>query len=190
MAAEGKLCIPSYQGSTGYPILLQAEYFQSVLSYAGDWELDSGYKPFGLQHNIVEVHDEGILSHVDNENSYKHLLDGHALRRSHPDIRIRIAREKPFYGPGAHHLLQLTDEAGSLRKACRMMGISYGKGRKIISRMEQQLGHELVISQQGGSAGGHSVLTDECKVLMAKYVMLNTEANQCLQVLFERYFGE
>ena len=137
---------------------------------------------------LVEVEDEGILANVVDEQGYAHLLTGHSLQDSHLNVRFRIVREKPFYGPGAHQLLQLTDETGSLREACRRMGLSYGKGRAIIALMEQQLGYPVIESQQGGAAGGHSAVSEKGRDLMRNYAAFCAEAKQYLDGLFQRHF--
>jgi molybdate transport repressor ModE-like protein len=70
------------------------------------------------------------------------------------------------------------------------MGISYGKGRAIMSLMEQQLGYTIIESQQGGSTGGHSELTMEGRELMRKYSAFSTAATRSLQELFDIYFPD
>lgn len=104
------------------------------------------------------------------------------------DFRIRLSRERAFYGPGTHQLLQLTDETGSLLEACRRMGISYSKGRKIIALTEQQLGYPVVESQQGGKSGGRSSVTEAGKALIRNYAAFCTEAKGQLESLFQKYF--
>jgi len=104
------------------------------------------------------------------------------------NVKIRIASEKPFYGPGPHQLLLLTQEIGSLREACRQMGISYSKGRMIVSLMEQQLGYAVINSQQGGKTGGKSFVTEEGKELMRNYSAFTEEASLCIDELFQKYF--
>ena len=187
--AEGPVCIPFHRGSPGHPMLLRSEHFQAVLSYSGDGGLEAAVNASGLKRNIVEVEDEGVIANIRAEEAYEHLLAGHDLTKLHPDIRIRLVREKPFYGPGAQQLLQLTEETGSLREACRCMGISYSKGRKITSLMEEQLGYPIIESQQGGKTGGHSVVTKESKELMHNYSEFCAEAERILQELFLRYFS-
>jgi molybdenum cofactor cytidylyltransferase len=185
----GSVYIPLYRGRPGHPMLLRSEYFQAILSYLGDQGLAGAVKAAGLQRRFVEVADEGVLVNINDEENYEHLVTKHSLRKSHPELRVRIVREKPFYGPGAQQLLQLTIETGSLLKACRHMGISYSKGRKIISLMEEQLGYPVIDSQQGGKDGGSSVVTEECKNLMETYAEFYAEAKQCTYELFDKYFS-
>ena len=187
-AADGPVRVPSHEGKAGHPLLLYAEYFPMILTYTGEGGLAGAIRASGLRRTIVEVEDEGVLTNVGYENDYSYLADRHSLRESYPDFRIRIVREKPYYGPGAHQLLQLTEETASLREACRRMGISYGKGRAILAIMERQLGYPAVESQQGGSTGGHSIVTEEGKKLMRRYAEFTAEARKSIQDLFDKHW--
>lgn len=190
MSAQGTVCIPSHSGKAGHPMLLRSEHFRTVLSYDGDGGLAGAVKASGLQCNYIEVVDEGVLANVRNTQANEQLISGHSLMELRHDIKIRIAREKPFYGPGSHHLLQLTSETSSLREACRNMGISYSKGRKIIALMEQQFGERVIESKQGGKAGGRSVVTEKGLELMRNYAEFCSEANHKVGELFVKYFGD
>jgi molybdate transport repressor ModE-like protein len=145
-------------------------------------------KAAGLRRNFVEVSDEGILVNAKDSEEYAHLLSGHSLMEPYPDARIRIVSEKPFYGPGAHQLLQLICETGSVSEACRNMGLSYGKGRAIIFDMEQQLGYRVLESRQGGKTGGYSIVTEKAQKLMKNYSGLSEEAQKSINRLFLKYF--
>jgi len=188
ISAEGAVRTPSHHGKAGHPMLLSSENFSAILSYSGDGGLAGAVKTLGLQRKFIEVTDEGVLTNLHDGESYEHLLPGHSLMKLHPDIRIRVAREKPFYGPGSHLLLRLTDETGSLREACRHMGISYTKGRALILRIEQQLGYPVIESRQGGKAGGNSVVTEQGKELIQNYTKFLEEVKDCINELFSRYF--
>jgi len=192
MSAEGEICLPSYNGSIGHPMLLRARCFRAVLSYRGGGGLAGAVEASGFKRRLVEVEDEGVLTnvHYEKKKNYMHLVAGHNLMQLDHDIRIRIVREKPFYGPGAHQLLRLTEEVNSLREACRRMGISYSKGRGIIATMEQQLGYPVIESQQGGPTGGHSVLTPKGRELISSYAGFCAEARQHMQKLFDKYFPQ
>ncbi|MCL1912547.1 MAG: NTP transferase domain-containing protein [Eubacteriaceae bacterium] len=189
IASEGPICIPAINGATGHPLLLRSDQFQPVLTYKGEGGLAGAVRATGIQPNLVEVQDEGILTNVYYDSNYTHLVNNHSLKESYPDIRVRIAKEQPFYDAGAHLLLQLTEETNSLRQACRRMGISYGKGRAIISLIEQQLGYPILHTQQGGKTGGHSVVTGDGKKLMSNYTCFMAEAKQSILELFEKHFS-
>ncbi len=190
MEAKGEICIPSYRGNTGHPMLLPAEHFHMVLSYFGDGGLAEAVEKSGLRRHIVDVPDKGIITGLQASEDYTHLPSGHNLTQLHPEIRIRLVKEKPCFGPGAYHLLQLTEETNSLRQACLHMGISYSKGRTIISQIEQQLGYSVIESRQGGKTGGYSTVTKKGKELMLTYTEFCGEAMQCVQSLFERFFDK
>ena len=188
MAAEGAVCVPAHHGRTGHPLLLRAEHFPAVLSYEGDGGLSGAVAASGLSVQMVPVEDEGILADIQDAEICSHLVAEHDLTELHFDLRIRLMKERAFYGPGTHQLLQLTEETGSLLDACRLMGISYSKGRKLISKTERQMGYAVIESQQGGKTGGRSVVTEKGKALMAAYSGLTAETRQCLQQLFHKYF--
>ena len=188
MGADGAIRVPSHKGRIGHPMFLRTECFQEVLSYDGDGGLAEAVKASGLERRLVAVADEGVLTNV-HYNDYYSLIAGHSLMELHPDIRIRLVREKPFYGPGAHQLLLLTDELNSMREACRRMGISYSKGRGIIATMEQQLGYPVIESQQGGPTGGWSSVTPKGKELIRNYTDYCAEAISLSEKLFIKYFA-
>lgn len=132
MNANAAVCVPAYHGSMGHPILLRAEHFQAVLSCGESGGLSDAVTAAGLPVHVVPVEDEGILADIQNMESCSHLVAEHDLTELNFDLRIRLMKERAFYGPGTHQLLQLTEETGSLLDACRLMGISYSKGRKTL----------------------------------------------------------
>ena len=188
ISTEAPVCIPSHHGVTGHPMLLRSEYFDQISTYSGENGLDGAVKASGLQTRIVAVEDEGILVNVHYEDDYARLVAGHSLMALHPDASISLVREKTFYDPHTHQLLRLTEETASLRESCRQMGISYSKGRGMISLIEEQLGLSVIESRQGGKSGGYSLVTEEGKELMRKYTEFCAEAKQNIYKLFEAYF--
>lgn len=115
-------------------------------------------------------------------------LKGECKEKIYPDVRVRLIKEKPFYGIGPQQLLELTEQTGVLREACHLMGLSYSKGRIIISTIEQQMGCKVIESQKGGKNGGRSVLTEAGKELMQKYSHFSEEAKLCVAELFKKHF--
>lgn len=189
MTSKSDVCVPSYQGRNGHPILLQAEHFSKVLSYIGEGGLAGAIRASGLHRQIIEIDDKGILSNVQKEEPPNELILHHDLSEVRPSFRFRLHKERPFYGPGAHQLLQLVKETGSLSKACRYMGISYSKGRKIIFTLEQQFGAPVIEGHQGGKDGGFSTITADAEKLIQSYDAFCNEAEQVLQNLFQKYFN-
>lgn len=187
-ADKGDVCIPAHNGCGGHPILLHAEHFSEILPYTGKNGLDGAITFSGLKRHFVDVDDPGILSDIQKGKSYEDLLADHDASRLRAAFRFRLLRECAFYGPGAHQLLLLTEETGSLSEACRYMGISYSKGRKIISIIEEQTGYPVLESQQGGKGGGYSRLTEETKELMRRYDAFCIDAQAVFQDLFRKHF--
>ncbi len=190
LEAEGPVCVPCYHGGVGHLMLLRAEQIPAVLSYTGDGDLLEAVKAVGLPYRLTPVEDPGVLTSAGEGEARTQLIEGHDLARLRPDFRVRLMREKAFYGPGTHQLLKMTEETGSLLEACRHVGISYSKGRKIIATTEQQLGYPVIESQQGGKTGGRSALTEQGKALIRSYAGFYAEAKQTLEELFQAYFGD
>lgn len=185
---EGEALVPVCRGASGHPMLLRAERFPEILAYTGEGGLAGAVKAAGIPCRGVEVEDEGVVANIASGETYEELVDGHDLKRTGFDLRLRLVGESVFYGPGAHQLLELTGETGSLLEACRQMGISYSKGRKIVSAIERQTGSPVLESRQGGPAGGGSVLTEQGRELMERYAAFRQEADTCLKELFEKHF--
>ena len=68
------------------------------------------------------------------------------------------------------------------------MKISLNKGRTIINRIEDQLGCQIIKTQQGGVNGGYSSTTDFAKTLMQNFENFSKEADEILSQLFKKHF--
>ena len=189
METDSGVCVPVCRGRGGHPLLLRAEYFPAVLAYQGEGGLAGAVRAAGLKRQEIEVEDEGVLANVQRDESYAQLLVEQELSKIRPVVTLRLAREQVFYGPGVHQLLRLTEETGSLLDACRHMGISYSKGRKIVAVLEKYLGCPALESRQGGKTGGCSLVTGEAKRLMDRYDCFCEEVREQVNVAFEKYFG-
>lgn len=188
MAAGGGVCVPSYHGHGGHPILLRAEHFPAILSYTGEGGLVGAVRAAGLERRMVDVTDQGVLTNTHGMAPCTRLVEDHDLSRLRPAYQFQLMRERIFYNAETHHLLQLTEESGSLLDACRHMGISYTKGRALIANLEQQLGCPVLESQQGGKTGGSSAITGEARRLMHSYEAFCAEAVETLDALFQKHF--
>lgn len=189
LAADGEVCVPSHQGKRGHPILLRSGCYAGILAYRGGGGLKGAIQASGFTRTIVEVEDQGIFSDVLESDAYRELLPEHDIGKLRLSFQLRIGREEVFYGPGVHQLLRLTQEQNSLADACKFMGISYSKGRKIIQTMEEQTGAPVLITRQGGKGGGYSKLTEEARRMIQQYEALHKEAEEALQLMFEKHFG-
>ena len=107
-----------------------------------------------------------------------------------PKIKLTIRRGTSFFGPGIAELLTLLESAGSMKEACRTMGLSYTKGWRIVNTAEENLGYDLIVRQHGGTGGGASCLTDRGKNLLEKYYGLEKEVMEFTGEAFRRTFPE
>lgn len=98
-------------------------------------------------------------------------------------------RGLPFCGPGMVKLLEAVDKTGSVREAVALMGISYSKGWKLLSRLEEYLQIPVVDRQQGGKGGGKSVLTAEGAQFLEEYTAFIAECNEAVNRVFAKHYG-
>lgn len=107
----------------------------------------------------------------------------------HPALKLRLAIERIFFGPGPAELLMQIKRTDSVRMACEKMGISYSKGWKMINTMEEELGYKVTKRQQGGRNGGSACLTPEGETLLAKYQELERRSREAVENIFQELFG-
>lgn len=188
LQAEGPVCVPVCRGRGGHPIRLAAELIPQILSYCGEGGLAGAIRASGAERVALEVEDEGTLANTRDGAACESLLSSRE-EELRPAFRFQLVRDQAFYGPGAHQLLQLIEETGSLLEACRCMGISYSKGRKMISNLERNMGCPILESTRGGREGGASTVTDAGKELIRSYTAFCKEAREYLTQLFPKYFS-
>lgn len=107
-----------------------------------------------------------------------------------PDVRVRLRAGEAFYGPGVQELLKRIDETGSLQEACIQMELSYSKGRKMIKRLEEQMGCAVTRRQAGGTGGGGSVLTEQGKRLVKQYEQMTADIRAFAEKAYKEYMGD
>jgi len=105
-------------------------------------------------------------------------------------VKLTVHREKSFFGPGIVTLLELIDETGSVKLACRQMDLSYTKAWTILNRAEEQLGYELIKRNQGGRQGGGASLTDKGRETISKYRELQERVSDYAKEAFDEIYPE
>lgn len=110
--------------------------------------------------------------------------------KTRPWIQLRLEASRTFFGPGPCELLEWVEKTGSIQEACARMGLSYSKGSRLIRDMERELGWPVTVRHTGGTGGGGTVLTDGGKRLVDRYRRLQAEADQAVEELYRKYFGE
>ena len=108
-----------------------------------------------------------------------------------PVVKVTIRKnDTKFFGPGVAELLELIDSEGSVKDACRAMGISYSKGRTILRRAEEMLGVTLFTIQHGGLGGGAAALTDSARSIVSSYKAFEKDVKNYAHDSFVRFFPE
>lgn len=106
------------------------------------------------------------------------------------NAKISFSSEVGFFGPGVCRLLEIIDQTGSIQQACEEMNISYSKARKMINKLEKECDFPVVIRQAGGIHGGSTLLSEQGKELVKRYIEMKTEMDEQVENLFKKYFGE
>ena len=188
LASSTVVAIPTCGGKEGHPLLIGHEVLKRVLTYDGDGGLRGALNVCGFSPEYVSVEDEGILFDADTPQDYWKLLEWHHKQILHPQIRIELAREKPFLTPEVALLLRLIDNEESVRTACQQMNLSYSKGWMILNQIEKYLDFPVVSRHPGGAGGGHTILSQEGKDLLVRWEQMVREANQAATKIYSRIF--
>lgn len=187
LATNAELAVPVHNGKTGHPLLISSGLFADILAYEGSGGLEGFLQRHSAGLLELSVQDEGVNLHISGKAGAKRVEQAthrHSLRKLRYDLKLTLAREDTCFGPGIYLLMQLIEELGNIRDACRYMGLSYSKGwRKVVS-CEKMLGFKLVARQQGGDGGGTSRLTAEGRELMRRYNQFNQAAQREIDRLF------
>ncbi len=103
-------------------------------------------------------------------------------------LKIRLAKDGVFFGPGVLDLLRLTEKYESLNAAAKSMNLSYSKAYKMINGTEDALGFKLLDRKIGGANGGGSTLTPECSEFLNIYEQFSQELESTSEEMFNTYF--
>ncbi len=181
---DAPLLRPVCGGKEGYPIRLFSNLIPRILKKNKKEEnlgLNEILNSSGLPCAALEVEDEGTV--LPFQGAFET-----PQATIFPELRLRLVRKKPFFGPGASELLSLIEETRSVRLACQRMGMSYSKGWKILRDMEEEWGATLILRRQGGRNGGSSSLTTEGKALLEAYRKFEKVAQGLVQEAFRNCF--
>jgi len=101
------------------------------------------------------------------------------------NVRVKFwfedAEGKAFFGRGMVDLLRAIDKYKSIALACERIGMSYRYALHRISIAEERSGRRLVDRFRGGRAKGGAQLTQQGRLLLARYL----EAERILDELAE-----
>lgn len=182
--------IPLYKESAGHPLWLSTKVVPDILNYKGNGGLKKAMQVLDISSTKIQTEDPGILYHVYEEEDWQSLVNAHDLQKIRPEIKVRLARERLFFGPGTAQLLRLINYTHSVREACSYMGLSYSKGWKMLSNLEAQFAQPVVERRQGGKQGGYAELTIRGAKLLNQYIAYEKACKKAADELFQKYFEE
>lgn len=187
-ATKEAIAIPTCAGIDGHPIILNSAAVSRIVAFEGDGGLKGAMAASGLNVLRIPVNDRGILFDADTPGDYSQLLVWHNAQLVRPKVKIVLAREQEFFGPGSKLLLKLIQKTNSVRTASTQMHISYSKAWKMIAVMEEEMGYPIVLRFQGGASGGRAELTQQGEELLLLYERFEHEAMEQVQSAFDKYF--
>lgn len=187
VATDALIAVPALDGRRGHPVLLDRQVIPSILSYKGPDGLRGAMRQSGSPIVTVEVEDPGVLVRA-GEAEAEAILSKHEISQWRPDVKLQIASESAFFGPGSRQLLYLIENTGSVRLASQQMGMSYSKAWKILNGLDKQLGFPVVDRKKGGKHGGETRLTQQGMELLAKFDAFERECVSAVNEIFHRYF--
>lgn len=122
----------------------------------------------------------------------KHELsyEGKQMSKINCSLKIRLANDDVFFGPGVFALLNLVEKHESVNAAAKAMNLSYSKAIKMIHGTEEALGFKLLDRKIGGAHGGGSRLTPECIEFLDVYEKFSSEIKEHSDNLFNKYFNK
>lgn len=179
LASSAPLSRPVVNGRPGGIMCLESALYPALLAVPPDLPVEQLAGLLNVAQADIPVEDEGALA--GQRAHYAQLLERRRREPIQVTFKLRLCRERPFFGPGTVQLLQLIDETESVRLACQRMGVSYSKGWKMIAVMEEELGECIVLRRQGGRNGGAASLTQAGRELLEKYQRLERRCQALVQ---------
>lgn len=110
------------------------------------------------------------------------------MKKLHCALKIRLAKDEIFFGPGVLDLLRMTEKYESLNAAAKSMNLSYSKAYRMIVDTEKAMDFKLLERKIGGANGGGSTLTPECIEFLKIYEEFSKEVEANTDSLFAKYF--
>lgn len=190
LQSDAMVAVPVFQGRNGHPILLNYKVLDNILSYQGQGGLRKAIKNCGYDKTLIKVDDKGVLMDADTKEDYEETLKSHTNQLFRAQIKIRLAKETPFFESSSANLMKQIQYTGSVRYACQNLNLSYSKSWNMIKNMEKELGFKVVNRQQGGIGGGYTTLTEKGSKLLERYECFEKEINEIVDEKFREYFME
>ena len=184
---------PVYQGRSGHPLLMDCQYAPLLQQYHGNGGLREAVRELQVPMLDLEVDDIGVLLKNDSDENFAHIRQlacqqQNGQRPFHLNISLSLSDVAPFFSDETAMFLQLIDQTGSMQTACGCLHISYSKGWKMVTNLENQLGLRLLNRVVGGAKGGGSQLTDDGTQFLRTYQHMQQEIREQAQSIFRAHF--
>lgn len=189
LASNEKLACPICNGEKGHPLLIDNSLLSEILLDSGEQGLRGATARCSVPMGHIPVEDYGTLCDADTPEDFAALVDYHNHQLVRAEVEVTLAKEKVFFDKKTAMLLTLIDETKSVRAAGQRIQLSYSSCWNQIRRLEEQLGYPLVQRTQGGAVGGASVLTEQGRGFLARYVQYEKKVRQMAEALFDEHFG-
>lgn len=187
--ASASLMVPENKHVNGYPILLDGQAVDFLLSQPDYAAAEEAVRRGAIPVESVVVEDSGILLRGSDMTHKKLLIRNHNSQLSRPVTEVTLCTGSPLYDPRLSMLLHLVEDTRSVRDACSLMQISYSAAWNMLNGVEDELGFPLVTRIRGGSTGSGSVLTEKGKALMDAYDHFSEHMNLAAKELYEQFFA-
>lgn len=191
---DSDIVIPCHGEQPGFPILMREKGMELGCQASEEEEWLDALKQIGANISYLPVEDKGVTVRIRDREEYeaaakyaKELRDANALKFN---LKVFLAKEEDFFGPGVARFLLMVEEKGSMLAACQEMNMSYSKGWKMVKAVEDEMGFPFLIRQTGGSSGGSSRLTEEGKEFIRRYQALQRDAYKTAEAFFSLYFSD
>jgi len=189
--AEGALVVTMYEEVFGHPIRFDTKLIPKVTCFKGEGGLRAAMEAIPeVTPNFLHVQDVGAVMDADTPEDYELIQYFYEMGNLRPLVRVELAKSKPFLNPELILLLVFIDRKGSVLEACKLSGVSYSKGRKMIKLAEEELGVSLVDSQAGGVNGGKSSVTSKGRRIVRKYQEYIKEVGRATFRLYNESFRD
>lgn len=183
-----RLACPVCGDQTGHPILISSELVPRLLRDSGKGGLRAALSRTGETMEHISVEDEGVLHDADTPADFERLLEYHNRQLARPVVSISLSREKIFFDEKTAMLFHKIEETGSVRRACRLLKISYSKGWDVIRNLESQMDSCLITRTQGGCDSNRSQLTADGKRFLRLYDQFSSGVKKNAMRLFRQLY--
>lgn len=188
LETSGEFILPVCQEQPGYPVCIDGPLIPTILEYQGNQGFQGALTAVDVEPVYLPVQDEGVLAGAESQGTCRHLARLHDEKLMRPQVKVRLIKRKPFFGPGTVTLLKQIDGLGSVKEACIRTNISYSKGWKMIHSAEDELGYEIVGRQPGGKNGGAAFLTDKGKKLLFLFEEYEAQVEKAAYEIYNQIF--